>query len=75
MQKKTSGDTDHEHEGESLITEEGVVYMLHNVFIRCSEHTDLYARHLSVLVMVDTHSRFAYIHIHVCIKKYTCSHL
>ena len=59
--KKVSGDT--EHEGETLSTREGVVYMLHNVSICCSQRTCMYARHLSVLVAVDTYSRRAYIHI------------
>ena len=58
MVKNISGDI--EHEGETLRRGEGVMYMLHNVFIRCFEHTDLYARHLSVLVVVDTYSRRAY---------------
>ena len=68
--KKISGDT--EHEGETLSTGEGVIYILHNVFIRRSEHTDLYVRRLSVLVAVYTHSRRVYIHIHVYINKYIC---
>ena len=71
--KKISGDT--EHEGETLSTGEGVVYMLHNVFRCCSQHTYMYARHLSVLVVVDTYGKHAYIHIYVCIKKCTCLHL
>ena len=57
--KKISGDT--EHEGETLSTGEGVVYMPRNVFVRCSGHTDLYSRHLSVLVAVDKYSRHAYL--------------
>ena len=71
--KKISGDT--EHEGETLSTGEGMVYVLHNVFRCCSQHTYMYARHLSVLVVVDTYGKHAYIHIYVCIKKCTCLHL
>ena len=71
--KKISGDT--EHEGETLSTGEGVVYMAHNVFVRCSGHTDLYSRHLSVLVVVDSYSTRAYIHKNVWIKMYICLHL
>ena len=63
-QKKISGDT--EHERETLSTGEGMVYMLHNVFRCCSQHTYMYARHLSVLVAVDTYGKHAYIHISSC---------
>ena len=65
--RKVSGDT--EHEGETMSTGEGMVYMLHNVFICCSQHTYMYARHLSLLVGVDTHGKHAYIHMYVCIKS------
>ena len=72
MAKKIiSGDL--EHEGETLSTGEEAVCMLHNVFIRCSEHTDLYARHLSVIVAVDTYSRHADIHIKSLYRNRTSS--